>query len=85
MGSGGCFPAVEVILSRLDIDLRFKHLSRPSRPGSGRRRAKSSEGKEFNLQPPVTPVFRREEGSAMQVTPHLQVREFHMTFFTFCH
>ena len=59
-----------------------KHLFRPSRPGSGRRRAKSSEGKEFNLQPPVTPVFRREEGSAMQVTPHLQVRDFHMTFFT---
>jgi hypothetical protein len=42
-------------------------LLRTTRPGSVRRRAKSSEGKEFNLhQAPTTPVFRREEGSAMQ-------------------
>ena len=77
MGSSSCLAPLEVILSHhFEVD---SSLFRTTRPGSVRRRAKSSEGKEFNLyQPPTTPIFRREEGSAMQVNlepplSHLQV------------
>ena len=85
MGSSGCLAPLEVILSRHTGNIEPSlgsvtfSLSRTTRPGSVRRRAKSSEGKEFNLhQAPTTPVFRREEGSAMQVNlkppfSHLQV------------